>query len=92
LDPDRFGAAGASAGGHLVALLGTSPTAKELDGDYKPSDVSPAVQAVCDIFGPADLVTIGREDATNAVSRLLGGTVREKKELAKLGSPVNYVT
>src|SRR5204863_10043821 len=31
LDPDHFGAWGASAGGHLVALLGTSGDAKDLE-------------------------------------------------------------
>ena len=33
LDPDRFGAWGASAGGHLVALLGTTGGEKELDAE-----------------------------------------------------------
>src|SRR5688572_31627028 len=33
LDPDRFGAAGASAGGHLVVLLGTSCGVKDLEGE-----------------------------------------------------------
>src|SRR5205823_8686811 len=33
LDPDRVGAWGMSAGGHLVALLGTSDGVKELEGD-----------------------------------------------------------
>lgn len=45
-DATRMGAAGDSAGGHLVALLGTT------DVEGKPSS---RVQAVVDIFGPADL-------------------------------------
>src|SRR5438067_9711157 len=52
LDPDRFGVWGASAGGHLVALLGTTGenTFAEETGDTKKA--SSAVQAVVDWFGP----------------------------------------
>lgn len=32
IDPDKIGVFGASAGGHLVALLGTSGSAKEIEG------------------------------------------------------------
>ena len=92
LDPDHFGAAGASAGGHLVALLGTSAGAKDLDGDGKYKDVSSAVQAVCDIFGPTDLVKLSPPGATNnPVTRLLGGTTGEKKALAARANPISFV-
>lgn len=46
IDATKLGAAGDSAGGHLVSLLGTT------DGD---SPTSSRVQAVVDIYGPADL-------------------------------------
>ena len=42
IDADHIGVMGASAGGHLVALLGTSGGVKELEGD--PSRPSPAVR------------------------------------------------
>jgi acetyl esterase/lipase len=45
-DATKIGAAGDSAGGHLVALLGTT----DIEGEP-----SSRVQAVVDIFGPADL-------------------------------------
>ena len=32
-DPDRIGVCGSSAGGHLVALLGTGGDVNELEGD-----------------------------------------------------------
>ena len=52
-DPDRFAAWGSSAGGHLVALLGTSGGVKEFEvGDHP--EASSKVQAVCDWFGPTD--------------------------------------
>jgi acetyl esterase/lipase len=58
LDGAHIGFRGASAGGHLVALLGTSGGVKELEGDEGNSDVPGRVQAVCDWFGPTDLTKI----------------------------------
>lgn len=56
LDPDRIGAIGGSAGGHLVALLGTVDTSapfSQTSGGW--NGVSSRVQAVVDLFGPSDL-------------------------------------
>jgi acetyl esterase/lipase len=54
LDPDRVGAIGASAGGHLVALLGTSESSAEWDvGEYL--DQSSRVQAVVAMAPVTDL-------------------------------------
>jgi acetyl esterase/lipase len=53
LDPQRFGMWGSSAGGHLVALVGTSRDVKAFDVNANP-DQSSRVQAVCDYFGPTD--------------------------------------
>ncbi|HEV3142992.1 MAG TPA: alpha/beta hydrolase, partial [Gemmataceae bacterium] len=55
LDSDHVGVIGASAGGHLVALLGTTGDVKELEGDGLNKEFSSRVQAVVDVFGPADL-------------------------------------
>jgi len=46
VDPAKIGAVGDSAGGHLVAMLGTSDA---------PGEPSSRVQAVVDVFGPVDL-------------------------------------
>jgi acetyl esterase/lipase len=54
LDFNRFAAVGASAGGHLVALLGTADQSAGFDmGEYP--DQSSRVQAVIDLAGPSDL-------------------------------------
>lgn len=98
LDPQRFGVWGSSAGGHLVALLGTSGEVKAFDvGAHL--DQSSAVQAVCDYYGPTDFVafvtTKGYEShaAANAPeAKLLGGTVEEKPELAKRVNPITHIT
>lgn len=51
--PDRIVAMGASAGGHLVALLGTTETRAGSPAGL--NDFSSRVNAVIDVFGPTDL-------------------------------------
>lgn len=91
IDPKRIGAWGSSAGGHLVALLGTTAGVKELEGDAGNPGVSSAVQAVCDFFGPTNLAIDKWADPPAAVTALLGGSPKDKPELAKLASPVKFV-
>lgn len=54
LDPNRFGAWGGSAGGHLAALLGTSANDPTLEGRGDAS-VSSRVHAVVNYCGPTNL-------------------------------------
>ena len=54
IDPSDVGVAGGSAGGHLVALLGTTAGVKELEGKEGNLDQSSRVQYAVDYFGPAD--------------------------------------
>ncbi|MCA8991197.1 MAG: alpha/beta hydrolase fold domain-containing protein [Planctomycetaceae bacterium] len=85
IDPDHFGAWGSSAGGHLVALLGTSGDIPTLEGTSE-TDVSSRVQAVCDWFGPTDfslmnkqageIGTIDHDSPDAPEAQLIGGTVR----------------
>ena len=96
-DASRVGVAGSSAGGHLVALLGTSAGVPELEGGTGGNlDQSSRVQAVVDLFGPADLATMPVADnpkrKKDAVSQLLGGHPSDKPDLARLASPVAYIT
>jgi len=101
IDPDRIGVWGGSAGGHLVALLGTSGDVKDLEGDEGNLEHSSRVQAVCDWFGPTDLLQMpegplpprpGKNDASGPVALLLGGRIAENKDKAAKASPVTYVT
>ena len=89
LDPDHIGAWGASAGGHLVALLGTTTGIKELEGPGGNEDQSSRVQAVVDWYGPTDFLTAGAK-ATR--SNLLGGDPQTNKEKARKASPITYVS
>ncbi len=102
LKPDAFGVWGASAGGHLVALLGTTIGNQELEGDGKHLDVSSKVQAVCDWFGPTDLLTMNKQatikgpidhdSPKSPESKLIGGPVQENKEKTLKANPLHYVS
>ncbi|HEX4145055.1 MAG TPA: alpha/beta hydrolase [Pirellulales bacterium] len=98
LDPDKIGVTGASAGGHLVTLLGLTGGVKDLEGDIgEYTSQSSRVTCVVNVCGPMDLTkplmqgeAAKRDDP--AVSGLLGGPVSQRLELAKEASPLTYVT
>lgn len=102
LNPKRIGVAGASAGGHLVALLGTSGDVKTLEGDMGGNlKQSSRVQAVCDYCGPADftrkdfVILPGDKQPSlmeKAVGDLIGGPWSQKKDVAAAASPITYVS
>ncbi|HEY6166827.1 MAG TPA: alpha/beta hydrolase fold domain-containing protein [Verrucomicrobiae bacterium] len=101
LDPGRFAVWGSSAGGHLVALLGTSGDVKQFDVGAFP-DHSSRVQAVCDYYGPTDLLQMDahalpgarmKHDPVNSPeSRLIGGAIQENGDKAARANPITYVT
>jgi acetyl esterase/lipase len=93
LDPAHIGVWGASAGGHLVALLGTTGGVMELEGTGGNLDQSSRVQAVVDLFGPTDFLTIGHplSDPGGPVVALIGGPPQENKDKAAKASPIAYV-
>ena len=98
LDPNRFGVWGSSAGGHLVAFLGTSGDVKKFDVGEN-LDQSSRVQAVCDFYGPTDfnvfVTTKGYEShagENSPESKLIGGLVLENPEKVNLVNPITYVT
>lgn len=94
-DGNNIAAWGTSAGGHLVALMGTRPCPEQ-------ETVSSSVQAVCDWFGPSDLLTMppnvvgnGRTASDVAASngaKLLGFTVRDAPDLANDASSLHHVS
>jgi acetyl esterase/lipase len=103
LDPKHFGVWGASAGGHLVALLGTSGEAKELEGNVGGNlDQSSRVQCVCDWFGPTDMSVFFDQAAAvpnifkgdpnrSPIVALFGGPLAERLDLVKLANPITFV-
>lgn len=100
-DATKIGVWGASAGGHLAALLGTTGGVAALEGDEGNAQQSSAVQAVADWCGPTDLTTFNQEAMQPRfreskpelfINTLLGGTPEKNLELAKSGSPIFFVT
>jgi acetyl esterase/lipase len=92
IDPGRIGVWGASAGGHLVALLGTTGGVKEFDTGEN-LGVSSRVQAVCDWFGPTDFTGFpGPDKPDSPVARLIGGPVSKNLEQAQRANPIHYIS
>jgi acetyl esterase/lipase len=95
VDPHEIGAWGQSAGGHLVALLGTAgPKAGWDIGAYR--NESSLVQAVVDMAGPSDLLTMGDQgDAILVAESFISllGAVPSRQVGADLqrASPTTYI-
>lgn len=88
INPNEIGAEGDSAGGHLVALLGTAgPSAGWDVGQWL--NESSSVQAVADMFGPTNLTLFISGGHQNATVNSAFGTNATNLTLA---SPVHYVT
>jgi len=97
-DANRTVVAGSSAGGHLVALMGTSGGVAELEGTTAGHvDQSSRVQGVIDYFGASNFVLRSKdqpsktEQPAGSVYKLLGGAVSKNLELARLASPATHV-
>jgi len=103
LNPERFGVWGSSAGGHLVALLGTTGGVAEFDvgADAK---VSSRVQCVMDDYGPTLFTEMDPHRVNDAAmvhntpnspeSRLIGGWIGDPANAAKIArvNPITYVS
>jgi acetyl esterase/lipase len=95
IDSAEIGAWGQSAGGHLVALLGTAGRSAGWDiGAY--DDQSSGVQAVVDMAGPSDLLTMGDQGdavlvAESFISLLGSVPTRDLGADLKKASPTTYV-
>src|SRR6185503_8007399 len=106
IDPERIGVGGGSAGGHLSALVGTAGGKKAFAPIGGNEDQSDRVQAVCDIFGPANFSTVMKQadddknvrnifkfnSPSDPYSQLIGVSLEGNKEKTDAVSPVHYVS
>ena len=100
LDPNHFAAWGASAGGNLAALLGTTGDSQEFDVGEN-LDQSSRVQAVVDYFGPTDFLQMDahrlsdgmkHDPAYSPESQVIGGAIQQNKEKTAKANPINYIS
>jgi len=104
LKSEKIAAWGVSAGGNLVALLGTSCAVPALEGvDLGNAILSSCVQAVVDWFGPTDFAQMDSQfsdtecpqthnDPDSPESRLVGAPIQLRPDLVKAANPITYVT
>jgi acetyl esterase/lipase len=93
LDPERIGAIGFSAGGHLALLLGVTESKDGLEGNAPAGAPDSRVKAVVNYFGPTDLGASDIPEVSKPLVRdLLGASPQEKPELAAKASPRTYVS
>ncbi|MCA9047144.1 MAG: alpha/beta hydrolase [Planctomycetaceae bacterium] len=95
LDARRIGVTGNSAGGHLVAMLGTTNGMKGLEGELGPNtQFRSDVTCVVDFFGPTDLLTMGtwHDHPDSPESSLVGGPLQKTKDVARQASPITHVS
>jgi len=104
LNPDKIGSWGASAGGNLSAMLGTSSGTAELEGkELGNAGFSSRVLASVDWFGPINFLTMDAEASalgftinTNSESspesQLVGKAIQSAPDLVKKANPATYIT
>lgn len=82
IDPDRLAVIGASAGGHLALLLGTTAAGEPA-----------GVRAVIDFYGPTDLRALyeRRTPADRSIGMFLGGPPEAVPALYEAASPLRHV-
>jgi acetyl esterase/lipase len=89
IDPERLGAMGYSAGGQLVALLGTTDESCGLEG---PDADGTSTRLQCVVAGGASCDFRLIPPNSHALAFWLGGSRAEKPETYELASPAKFVT
>jgi acetyl esterase/lipase len=93
IDPDRIGAMGFSAGGHLAMMLGLTSSNDGLEGDVSAGAPDSRVKAVVNYFGPTDLAAKDIPDICKPwVKDFLGGSPQDRPDAAAKASPLTFVS
>ncbi len=106
LNPNKFATWGESAGAGLAALAGTSADVTTIeDLTMGNSGVSSRVQAVVDLFGPINFLTMNsqwttlgvtngqdHDGASSPESQLVGGAIQTMQDACNQYNPETYIT
>ncbi len=93
VDPEKIGAVGFSAGGHLALMLGVTDADDGLEGPDADDSTSTRIQAVVNFFGPTDLTADDIPDVSvPLLTDFIGGSQEEKPAESKAASPLTYVS
>ncbi len=94
IDPDRIGAVGDSAGGHLSQFLAVTPDVKGFDRDGDHLDQSSRIQCEVNIYGPNDMTKMYgvQPNVDKVVSQFVGGDLEHARHACVLASPIAWVT
>ncbi|MFT4548910.1 MAG: arylsulfatase A [Verrucomicrobiales bacterium] len=94
IDPDKIGAIGHSAGGHLVALLATAGEVKALEGEGGNADFSSAIQAAVPMGAQTDFMSernrLGSSEK-EIWQQFLSGSQQQQPETYRLASPLTHL-
>lgn len=94
VDPDRIGATGGSAGGHLAQFLGVTADVKAFEGEGGHPEQSSRVACVVNYYGPSDFTqSYGKSvDASEVLPLFLGGNLEQARRRHIEASPLYWVT
>ncbi|HBY61353.1 MAG TPA: hypothetical protein DEH78_16145 [Solibacterales bacterium] len=94
IDPDRIGAMGGSAGGHLVLMLALTADVAEFEGTGPNREHSSRVACAVNYYGPTDLTQSYQKsvDAGAVLPLFLGGDLNHNRKVHQMASPLHWVT
>jgi acetyl esterase/lipase len=89
IDPERFGAIGGSAGGHLASYLALAETRDNSDRDL--AEYSSQLQCAVDCYGPVDLVAMMQSASAPIVEQFIGKPLTGHEDDYRQASAVAYI-
>ncbi|WP_416307488.1 alpha/beta hydrolase fold domain-containing protein [Neptunicella sp. SCSIO 80796] len=91
IDPDRIIAIGASAGGHLATMLGTTGNDDSFNQHGLWTDVDSSVFAVVNFSGPTTNFLSDFSINWSSMALFLGGNPKEIPNIARAAMPITYL-